>query len=150
MRIKNLIYQTRYSVRLVNNVRLALQMKRIKLTIHEPLINKVIGNELKLLLNDKASLIDTISEVDKIISSKGKFPVPNYQSLLHMIYNPIQNRFYKQTAVSAYDDLGQTLNVRDAPNRALPDGASVILIPAGGCISEWEETVDYNEFLKAI
>jgi len=125
-------------------------MKRVKLIIHEPLINKVIGNELNLLLDDKANLIEAISRVDTMINSKGKFPVPNYQSLLHMVYNPVQNKFYKQVAVSAYDESGQMLNVRDAPKKALQEGITVILIPAGGCISEWEETIDYEEFLKAM
>jgi len=121
-------------------------MKKVKLIIHEPLINKIIGSELNLQLDDKADLIDAISEVDKTISGKGKFPVPNYQSLLHMVYNPIQNRFYKQTAVSAYDESGELLNVRGDPKKPLPEGVTVILIPAGGCISEWEETIDYREF----
>jgi len=125
-------------------------MKKIKLIIHEPLINKVIGSELTLLLKDKSNLINTISEVDTMISNKGKFPVPNYQSLLHMVYNPVQNRFYKQAAVSAYEESGQLLNVRDDPKKALPEGITVILIPAGGCISEWEEAIGYEEFLKAI
>jgi len=52
-------------------------MKRIKLFIYEPTINKVIGRELNLLLNDQANLIDAINEVDKIIRSKGSFPVPD-------------------------------------------------------------------------
>jgi len=125
-------------------------MKRVKLIIHEPLINKAIGSELNLLLNDKANLIDAISEVDKMICNKGEFPVPHYQSLLHMIYNPVQNRFYKQAAVTAYDESGQLLNVRDDPKKTLPEGVTVIVIPAGGCISEWEEAIDYTEFLKAI
>lgn len=124
-------------------------MKKIKLIIHEPQINKIIGSELNLLL-DKANLINTISKADKIINDKGTFPVPNYQSLLHMVYNPIQNRFYKQVAISAYDESGQLLNVRDNPKKALPEGATVILIPAGGCISDWEETISYEEFLKAL
>ena len=124
-------------------------MKKIKLIIHEPLINKIIGSELTLLL-DKANLINAISEADKIINDKGKFPVPNYQSLLHMVYNPVQNRFYKQVAVSAYDESGQLLTVRDAPKKALPEKAIVVLIPAGGCISEWEEAIGYEEFLKAL
>jgi len=53
-------------------------MKRIKLFIHEPSINKVMGRELNLFLIDKASLVDTINEVDKMINSKGSFPVPDY------------------------------------------------------------------------
>jgi hypothetical protein len=65
-------------------------MKRIKLFIHEPSINKIIGRELNLILYSKANLVDTIIEVDKMISSKGSFPIPDYQSLLHMIYNPVR------------------------------------------------------------
>jgi len=124
-------------------------MKRIKLFIHEPSINKVIGRELSLLLNEKANLIDAISEVDKMINSKGSFPVPDYRSLLHMIYNPVENRFYKQVAITAYKEPGQSLNVRDDPKKELPEGITVTLIPAGGCIGEWEEAIHYEEFLKA-
>lgn len=92
-------------------------MKRIKLVISQPLINRVVGSELNLLLNDKASLVNAINEVDKMINSQGKFPMPNYQSLLHMIYNPIENRFYKQVAATAYKESGQMLNVRDDPKK---------------------------------
>jgi len=126
-----------------------MKMKPIKLFIHEPSINKVIGNKLNLLLDDKANLIDAIHEVDKIISSKGGFPVPDYQSLLHMIYNPVKNKFYKQVAITAYKQSGQMLNIRDNPRKGLPEGTTITLIPAGGCISEWEEAIDYKEFLKA-
>jgi len=125
-------------------------MKRIKLFIHEPSINKVVDRELDLLLNDNANLVDAISEVDKTMSSKGRFPVSDYQGLLHMIYNPVENRFYKQVAVTAYKKSGQTLNVRDAPKKDLPEGITVTLIPAGGCISDWEEAIDYERFLKAV
>jgi len=124
-------------------------MKRITLFIHEPSVNKVIGNKLSLLLGDKANLIDAISEVDKMINSKGSFPMPDYRSLLHMIYNPVENRFYKQVAITAYRQSDQMLNVRDDPKKELPEGTTVTLIPAGGCVSEWEEAIDYEEFLKA-
>jgi hypothetical protein len=124
-------------------------MKRIKLFIHEPSINKVIGRELNLFLKDKASPVDAINEVDKIINSKGSFPITDYGSLLHMVYNPVENRFYKQVAITAYEQSGKTLNVRDNPKKPLPEEIALTLIPAGGCISEWEETIDYEEFLKA-
>ncbi|UCE57808.1 MAG: hypothetical protein JSW19_01015 [Candidatus Bathyarchaeota archaeon] len=125
-------------------------MKRIKLFIHEPSINKVIGRELNLFLNAKAGLLDAIIEVDKIINSKGSFPIPDYRSLLHMIYNPVKGRFYKQVAVTAYKQSGQTLSVRDDPRKELPGGITVTLIPAGGCISEWEEPLSCEEFLKCM
>jgi len=117
-------------------------MKRVRLVIHEPLINKVIGSELNLLLPDNANIVDAIREVDKLINAKGGFPVPNYRSLLHMVYNPVESRFYKQVAVTAHKKSGQVLNVRDNPKRELPEGATIILIPTGGCISEWEEPID--------
>ena len=125
-------------------------MKRIRLFIHEPTVNKVIGRELNLLLDEKANLIEAISEVDKMINSKGSFPVPDYQSLLHMIYNPVENRFYNQVAITAYKESGQSLNVREDPKKELPEGVTVTLIPAGGCISEWEEAMKYEEFVKAM
>jgi hypothetical protein len=125
-------------------------MKRTKLFIHEPSINKVIGRELNLYLEDKASPVDAIIEVDKIIKTKGSFPIPDYRSLLHMIYNPVENRFYKQVAITAYEQAGKMLNVRDNPKKALPEETTLTLIPAGGCISEWEETIDYERFLKAV
>ena len=123
-------------------------MKRAILIVHEPRINKVVGRELDLSLESEASLVDAINEVDALICSKGSFPVPDYQSLLHMVYNPCENRFYSQVAVSACSASGQSLNVRADPTKVLPAGTTVTLIPAGGCISEWEEVLDYSEFLK--
>lgn len=123
-------------------------MKSVKLVIQETLVNKVIGSELNLLLTDKASVIDAINELDKMISSRGRFPVQGYQSLLHMIYNPIKNRFYKQVAISAYNK-SEMLNLRDDPKKELPEGTTITLIPTGGCIGEWEEAIDYKEFSKA-
>ncbi|MCW3976682.1 MAG: hypothetical protein NWE77_01985 [Candidatus Bathyarchaeota archaeon] len=123
-------------------------MKRIKLFIHEPSINEVIGRQLDLTLNEKTNLIDVITEVDKMIRKKGNFPISDYRSLLHMIYNPVENRFYKQVAISAYKQSGQMVNVRDDPKKELPKGTTVTLIPAGGCISEWEAAIDHEEFLK--
>lgn len=125
-------------------------MKRIKLYIHEPTINKAIGNELNLLLDKNAHLLDAIREVDRIIGDQGSFPVPDYRSLLHMIYNPVRNKFYKQVAITAHKQSGQMLNVRGNPKKVLPQGTTVTVIPAGGCISEWEEAIDYEEFSEAI
>jgi len=124
-------------------------MKTVKLVIHEPSINKLIGSELTLRLHNQVSLVDAINEVDKLINNNGGFPLQDYQSFLHMVYNPIENRFYKQVAVTTYDESGQMLNARDNPKKELLDGITVILIPAGGCISEWDEAIDYEEFSKA-
>jgi hypothetical protein len=67
-----------------------------------------------------------------------------------MVYNPLANRFYKQAAILVYKATREMLNVRDNPEQELPENATVILIPTGGCISEWEEAISPQEFLKAI
>jgi len=125
-------------------------MKRVKLVIHESSVNKLIGAELLLQLDDKANCIDVINEVDRLINERGGFSPPGYRSLLHMVYNPAENRFYKQVAVSAYKEGEGMINLRVDPKQQLPADVTVVLIPAGGCISEWEEVVDFEEFSRAV
>jgi len=125
-------------------------MKKVRFVIHQPLINKVVGSELIFELDDGASLVDAINHVDKLISSKGGFPMPDYVSLLHMVYNPVEDRFYNQVAVTAHLASGEILNVRANPKQPLSAESTVILIPTGGCISEWEEAVKPADFWKAL
>jgi hypothetical protein len=125
-------------------------VKRIRLIIHEPSVNKIVGSELNLDLNDEASAITVLSEVDRLIHQNGDFPLSDYRSLLHLIYNPVTNRFYNQVAVTAYLENGEMANLRTDPKQNLPAGAIVVLIPSGGCISEWEMAIDYQEFKRAL
>jgi len=118
-------------------------MKRAKLIVHEPSVNKLIGGELLLQLDDTANLVDAINEGDRLISEKGGFPLPECRSLLHMVYNSVENRFYKQVAVAAYKEGGDIIDLRVDPKQKLPLNVTVVLIPAGGCISEWEEAIDF-------
>jgi deoxycytidine triphosphate deaminase len=127
-----------------------MKQKKIKLKIQEYSINKIVGNELELFLHERANVIDAINEVDKIIRSKGKFPSEHYGSLLHWVYNPVEERFYEQTAISAYTASGKFLNIRNNPKIELPDDTTVILIPEGGCVTAREEVLDYETFCKAI
>jgi len=124
-------------------------MKRVKIFVHQPSINKIIGLELNLLLDEDANIIDAINEIDRVIKGKGNFPVLHYGSLLHMVYNPVEKRFYEQVAITAHIQSGQMLNLRANPTKELPDGITIILIPAGGCIGAWEEAIDYEKFLSA-
>ena len=105
---------------------------------------------MNLRLNENANIIDAINEVDKVIKGKGSFLGPHYGSLLHMVYNPVEKRFYEQVAITAHRPSGKMLNVRANPTREFPDGITIILIPAGGCISAWEEAIDYEKFLSTI
>ncbi len=125
-------------------------MKRVKLVIHEPSVNKIVGGGLILQLDDEASFVAVINELDRLIDKKEGFPLSEYQSLLHMIYDPVRNRFFNQVAVTAYTKSGNMVNLRDDPRQNLPDDVTVVLIPSGGCISEWETAMDYQAFTQAM
>jgi len=125
-------------------------MKKITVHIGQYSINKIIGSKLELLLPDEANVIDAIDEVDKIISSEGKFPSEHYRSLLHWVYHPIEERFYKQAAITAYAQPREFLNVKSNPKMILPDGAVVFVLPDGPCITEGEKVLDYNTFKQHI
>ena len=127
-----------------------VMMKRIKLIVHEPSVNKIVDSELSLELNGDANLVTAVNEVDRLIDQRGGFPLSEYGSLLHMIYDPVENRFYNQVAVAAYMEGGDMVDLRADPKKKLPAGITVVLIPSGGCISEWEEAIDHQEFRRAM
>jgi len=125
-------------------------MKRILLYIQQSSINKMHGSEFELSLPEGASIIDAINEVDRMLASKGKFPSDDYYSLLHWVYTPIEERFYKQASVIAYTGPGKFLNIRDDPKKELPEGLIVHINPEGPCITEGEDIIDYETFKKCI
>lgn len=117
-------------------------MKTVILIIRQNEISKVFLAGLRLQLDDTANVLDAIRVADKKIQeSCGEFPVKQFQSLLQMVYHPRENRFYKQVAIQAHSAQSQFLNVREEPLTPLPDGTAVVLIPQGGCSTDWEEPV---------
>jgi len=125
-------------------------MIKVRFQIHEREINKIIDKELELYLEDKSNIIDVINEVDKIILARDKFPSKDYGSLLHWIYNPIEQRFYEQTAIHAYTESNPFLNVRNNPRMGLPDNTTIILIPGGPCISAGDKPISYEDFKNSL
>lgn len=125
-------------------------MKRTKLIVHEPSVNRILGSELRLELSEEANLVTAIDEVDRLIDQRRGFPLSEYGSLLHMIYDPVGNRFYGQVAVIAYLEGGEVINLRADPMRKLSVGVTVVLIPSGGCTSEWKKAMDFQEFKRAM
>jgi len=118
-------------------------MKRVRLILREPDINKAVGSELELLLGEQANVIDVIKKVDEIVSSRGRFPVEGYRSLLHLTFHPLEQRFYKHVALTAYSKSERFLDVRRNPYIILPDG-TVIVLALTLCQSEWEEVVSHE------
>lgn len=123
-------------------------MKHIKLKILDSSLKEVLEGEFTVRLQEGANILDLIKEIDD--SRKGRFFIknyPEYQSLLHMMWNPIENRFYKQIAISAYTKNQKFFEVRKDPWLVLPDGLTVFL-GLGLCKSESEEIVDFETFQK--
>ncbi len=125
-------------------------MKRVLVYIQHYSINKLIGNELELFLHDNANVIDAINEVDRVILRKGKFPSKYYHSLLHWVYNPIEERFYTQASIIAYIGPGRFHNVKENPKMPLPEGLIIHVIPEGPCITKGEDILDYETFKKTL
>jgi hypothetical protein len=121
-------------------------MKKITMVVQDGSVKEVLGKERELVLQGGANVIDAINEIDKIICEKGKFPNKYYSSLLHWVYDPIEKRFYEQVALNAYTPTQKFLNIRSDIKAEIPDGATIILKPEGGCISGREEPISYEKF----
>jgi len=71
-----------------------------------------------------------------------KFPVKGFESLLHITYHPMKERFYKQVGIQAHTKSQSFIGVRENPKMMLPNDVTLVLIPEGGCVTGWEKIVD--------
>ena len=127
---------------------LNVEMKCVKLKVLDSFLKEVIGGEFNLHLQDEANILDLIKKIDD--TRKGRIFIktyPEYHSLFHMMWNPIEKRFYKQIALSAYSKDNKFFEARKNPYLKLPDGLTIFL-GLGLCKSEGEEIVDFETFQK--
>jgi hypothetical protein len=118
-----------------------MKIIKVKLVLQQPELKRMMGEAVSLELAEGSSIIDAIKKVDEEIKIKlGVFPIKKYKSLLHMVFHTFEERFYNQVAVQAYTKPGTYLNVRANPKLALPNNTTIILVPQGPCIYEWEES----------
>jgi len=117
-------------------------MKRVTFVIRDPDINKVLGNQVELLLDDEANIIDAIKKVDELILRKtNNFPVKGCKSLLHLTFHPTEHRFYTHAALTAYSQTEKFIDVKANVDFRLPNGVIVVLALTI-CSGEWEQIVD--------
>ena len=118
-------------------------MKSVTLIVRQTQINKIFPNGFHLLLEDDSSVLDAIRVADEEIKNKvEKFPVEKCKSLLHMVYHSREDRFYKQVAVQAYTASNPFISLRENPRMSLPNRVTIILVPEGGCTTDWEEPAE--------
>ena len=116
-------------------------MKRVRLILRDPDLNKMVGNELELSMEHSANIVDVIRRVDEIVLEKGRFPIAGCKSLLHLTYHPFEKRFYRHVALTAYSKSERFLNVRGNPKLILPDETTVVFALTI-CLGEWEPIVN--------
>ncbi len=118
-------------------------MKSVTLIVRQTQINRIFPNGFQLLLEDNSSVLDAIRVADEEINNKvEKFPVEKCKSLLHMVYHPREDRFYKQVAVHAHTASNPFISLRENPRMPLPNRVTIILVPEGGCTTDWEEPAE--------
>jgi len=119
-----------------------LTMKRITLTVRQADANKFFPDGLQFGLEDNASALDAVKAFDEKLRKRcGQFPVKGFESLLQMVYHPHEDRFYKQVAIQAFTASGQFLNIRENARTSLPNDTTIILVPQGGCTTDYEEPI---------
>jgi hypothetical protein len=117
-------------------------MKKVTLIVRQTELNRLLPNGLQLTLEDDASILEAVAAFDWEVKNKcGKCPVKGFDSVLEMIYHPSECRFYKQVAIQAYTASNQFINMRENIKTPLPDGTTIILVPQGGCITDYEEPI---------
>jgi len=117
-------------------------MKKVTFVIRDPDINKVLGNEVELLMSEEANIIDVIKKVDELIMQKTiSFPVKGCRSLLHLTFHPTEHRFYTHAALTAYSQTERFLDVKTNLDSPLPNG-SVVVLALTICSGDWEQIVD--------
>ncbi len=127
----------------MENKNSGLKMKRAALIVRQTEISRIFPKGFQLLLENDASCLDAIKAADEEIKKKcGKFPAKDFKNLLHMVYHPYEDRFYKQVAIQAYVKSKPLLDVRENPKMPLPNETTIILVPQGGCQTDWEEPVN--------
>jgi hypothetical protein len=134
-------------------------MTKIRLEIEQKEINELGCKQFELSLYDCATIIDAIIEVDKLISARGKFPTEKIYlrtkmkcySLLHMIYNPLEKRMYKDVLVSELSGPEMSIKIKYKPELILSDGLTITIILKPLCGDEApEELIDYEVFRQTM
>lgn len=117
--------------------------------VTESSIAKQLGGGVKMVVENDATVLDVIAKADDMLRKKGTFPDHKYK-LLHMVYNPKEDKFYKQVGVHAHTKPGHFYNIKCNVRQKLQDGMTITIIPSAGCITDFEEPLSYEEFIKAL
>jgi hypothetical protein len=110
-------------------------MKKVKLTIFAPDPEKTHSKGIKynVEMDDDGSIIDALSNIDKIIiedPEKSVFPI--YKGLIHsylqLIWDAEENKIYSDCGVDAYGPNKEYMPLRDDINFSLIPNSEITII----------------------
>lgn len=80
--------------------------------------------------------MDAINQADSILGETCR--------LRALIWHPKENRFYKMVALMASCPEKPFINIRESLEMPLPNNTRVVIVPDGGCSSDYEERINDN------
>lgn len=114
-------------------MRVVVTMKNVRLLLDGKWIKDYVKGELNLYLFDGATVLYALAKVDWIIRRRfGKFPIKEFESLLHMLYNPLKGCFYEQVVMHASSN-SEFLPARNNPFLNLLDNTKIHLLLWAEC-----------------
>jgi hypothetical protein len=120
-------------------------MTAVTVLVRQTQISRLSPEGFRILLADKANALEAIKAVDEEMKIRAfSFRVKGFESLLQMVFHPTENRFYKQVAIQASSE-SEFLDVRENSKMILPNDTLMILVPEGGCTTDWKEPVRQRE-----
>ena len=111
-------------------------MKKVTISIIDPSLNRVLGEDFPVQVPDDGDFLDAIAEIDKGYLKnpiKAKRSDVTIHSVLQLVWNASKNAIFDDVGIEARDPDKEWLPVKENPFLDLPDGTSIITTPDIGC-----------------
>ncbi len=112
------------------------RMKSITLSILEPGIRRIIGEEIKVLIGDNEDFLDAIAEIDEkymkrpVRAKRGDVEI---QSIMQFIWDPVNDVIFDDVGIESRDRERNWIPLKRELHVDIPDGTTVLITPEAGC-----------------
>ncbi len=112
------------------------RMKSTTLSILEPGIRRIIGEEIKVLIGDNEDFLDAIAEIDEkymkrpVRAKRGDVEI---QSIMQFIWDPVNDVIFDDVGIESRDRERNWIPLKRELHVDIPDGTTVLITPEAGC-----------------
>ncbi|MHA1793600.1 MAG: hypothetical protein ACTSVI_13225 [Promethearchaeota archaeon] len=113
-----------------------VNMKTIIISILDPDLRRVLGEDIKVDINDDDDFLDAVAKLDE---SYMKMPIKAkrgdtvFKSILRFIWDAENNQIYDDVGIEARDQDNNWIPVKNDPFVTLPGNTTVLISPEAGC-----------------